>query len=99
MKMQNRIALVTGAALGYKDGGPSIGSAIAFKLASEGAKVVVVDVLEEMGQRTVDRIREHGGEGLFVKTDVSKTDEVKKAIEITEQEFGKLHCLVNCAAS
>ena len=99
MKMQNKVALVTGAALGYKNGGPSIGSAIAFKLASKGAKVVVVDVLEEMGQRTVDRIREHGGEGLFVKTDVSKTDEVKRAIEITEQEFGKLHCLVNCAAS
>jgi len=97
--MQNKIALVTGAALGYKDGGPSIGSAIAFKFASEGASVVVVDVLEEMGQRTVDRIEENGGTGLFVKTDVSKTDEVKKAIGITEREFGKLHCLVNCAAS
>lgn len=99
MKMQNKVALVTGAALGYKDGGPSIGSAIAFKFASEGAKVVVVDVLEEMGQRTVDRIRERGGEGLFVKTDVSKTGEVKRAIEMAGQEFGKLHCLVNCAAS
>lgn len=99
MKMQNKTALVTGAALGYKNGGPSIGSAIAFKLASEGAKVVVVDVLEEMGQRTVDKVRENGGEGLFVRTDVSKTDEVKKTIEITKQKFGKLHCLVNCAAS
>jgi len=97
--MQNKVALVTGAALGYKSGGPSIGSAIAFKLASEGASVVVVDVLEKMGQRTVDRIRENGGTGLFVKADVSKTDEVKRAIEITEQRFGKLHCLMNCAAS
>jgi len=34
MKLRNKVALVTGAALGYKDGGPSIGSAIAFKLAS-----------------------------------------------------------------
>lgn len=50
--MQNKVALVTGAAMGYKDGGPSIGSAIALKLASEGAKVVVVDILAEMGQRT-----------------------------------------------
>ena len=99
MKMQNKIALVTGAALGYKNGGPSIGSAIAFKFASEGAKIVVVDILEKMGQRTVDKIRENGGEGLFAKTDVSKTDEVKRAIEITKQKFGKLHCLVNCAAS
>lgn len=99
MKMQNKVALVTGAALGYKNGGPSIGSAIAFKLASEGAKTVVVDILEEMGQRTVDKIRKNGGAGLFVRTDVSRTDEVKRAIEMTKQEFGGLHCLVNCAAS
>jgi len=99
MKMQNKIALVTGAALGYKNGGSSIGSAIAFKLASEGAKVVVIDILEKMGQRTVDKIKENGREGLFIRTDVSKTDEVKRAIEITKQKFGKLHCLVNCAAS
>ncbi len=99
MRMQNQIALVTGAALGYKNGGPSIGSAIALELAAKGAKVVVVDILEEMGQRTVDRIKESGGSGVFVRCDVSKTDEVKRAIEITEQEFGALHYLVNCAAT
>jgi NAD(P)-dependent dehydrogenase (short-subunit alcohol dehydrogenase family) len=97
--MRNRTALVTGAALGYKDGGPSIGSAIAFKLAAEGAQVVVVDVLEKMGQGTVDRIRETGGTGLFIKADVSKADEVQSAVEATRQAFGQLHCLVNCAAS
>ncbi len=99
MKMQNKVALVTGGALGYKSGGPSIGSAIAFKFASEGAKVVVIDILEEMGKKTIDKIRENGGEGLFVKTDVTKTNEIKKAIEITDQKFGRLNCLVNCAAS
>ncbi|MBN2444833.1 MAG: SDR family oxidoreductase [Spirochaetales bacterium] len=97
--MQNKIALITGAALGYKNGGPSIGSAIAFTFAAEGANVIVVDVLEEMGQRTVDRIKENGGKGLFVRCDISKTDEVKKVIEIIKKECGKLHCLVNCAAS
>jgi NAD(P)-dependent dehydrogenase (short-subunit alcohol dehydrogenase family) len=99
MKMQEKVVLVTGAALGYSDGGPSIGSAIAFKLASEGARVVVVDVLEEMGERTADKIRENGGASLFIRTDVSNTDEVKRAIEMTRQKFGALHCLVNCAAS
>lgn len=97
--MKNKVALVTGAALGYKNGGPSIGSAIALKFASQGANVVVVDILEEMGQRTVDKIRENGGDGIFVRTDVQKTDEVKGAVEVTRQKFGKLHCLVNCAAS
>lgn len=99
MKLKDKVALVTGAALGYKNGGPSIGSAIAFKFASEGATVVVVDILDKMGQRTADRIIENGGEALFIRTDVSRTDEVKRAIEITRQRFGKLHCLVNCAAS
>ena len=99
MKMGGKVALVTGAALGFKDGGPSIGSAIAVRFASEGAKVVVVDVLEEMGQRTVERIQGNGGSGLFVKADVARTGEVRRAIEITEQEYGELHCLVNCAAS
>lgn len=37
MKLKNKVALVTGGALGYKSGGSSIGSAIAFKFASEGA--------------------------------------------------------------
>ncbi len=97
--MHNKVALVTGAALGYKNGGPSIGSAIAFKFAERGAKIVVVDILEKMGQKTADKITEDGGEAIFIRTDVSKSEEVKKAIEITRKTFGKLNCLVNCAAS
>ena len=99
MKLRNRVALVTGGALGYRDGGPSIGSAIAFKLASQGARVVIVDILEEMGERAAESIRENGGTSLFIRTDVSRTDEVERAIELTRQAFGALHCLVNCAAS
>ena len=52
MKLKNKVALVTGATLGFKDGGPSIGSAIAFKFAKAGAKVVDVDINGEMCQRT-----------------------------------------------
>jgi NAD(P)-dependent dehydrogenase (short-subunit alcohol dehydrogenase family) len=99
MKMPGKVALVTGAALGYRSGGPSIGSAIAFKLAAEGARVVVVDILAEMGQRTVERIRENGGVGLFVRADVAKTAEVIHAVEVTREHYGALHYLVNCAAS
>ncbi|UCE12473.1 MAG: SDR family oxidoreductase [Candidatus Heimdallarchaeota archaeon] len=99
MNLQDKVSLVTGAALGFKAGGPSIGSAIAFKFASEGAKVVVVDINKEMGQRTTDQIVQNGGDSLFIHTDVAKTTEVKQAIQLTKQTFGKLHCLVNCAAS
>jgi NAD(P)-dependent dehydrogenase (short-subunit alcohol dehydrogenase family) len=98
MKLKNKVALVTGAAVGYKEGGPSIGSAIAFKLASEGAKIVAVDVLEEMGQRTADTITKKGGEAVFIKADVTNSDEVKKAVQLAKNKFGALHCLVNCAA-
>lgn len=99
MKLKNKVALVTGAALGYKNGGPSIGSAIALKFASEGARVVVVDTNEKMGQKTTDVIKQKNGTSIFVKADVSNSDEVKKAVEVTQKEFDKLSCLVNCAAS
>ena len=43
-ELSNKVAIVTGAAMGYKDGGPSIGGAISIRLASDGYKVVVVDI-------------------------------------------------------
>ena len=99
MKLKDKVALITGAALGFKAGGPSIGSAIALKFASEGAKIVAVDILEEMGIKTIEKIEKNGGEGIFVKTDVSKTEEVKEAISITKKKYKKLNILINCAAS
>jgi len=97
--MQDKVALVTGSALGFKRGGPSIGGAIAIKLASEGAKVAVVDIREKMGQKTVDIIRERGGEAIFIRADVTNSAEVKQAVETVETIYKQLHCLVNCAAS
>ena len=99
MKLKNKVALITGAALGFKEGGPSIGSAIALKFASEGAKIVAVDILEVMGRKTIEQIIDNGGEGIFIKTDVSKTKEVKDAISLTEKKYKELHILINCAAS
>jgi NAD(P)-dependent dehydrogenase (short-subunit alcohol dehydrogenase family) len=99
MKMKNKIVLVTGGAVGYKEGGESIGSAIAFKLALEGAKVVIVDLLTQMGQRTADIITKNGGEAIFVKADVSNSDEVQTAVSAAKDCFGGLHSLVNCAAT
>jgi len=99
MKLKDKVALVTGAARGFKDGGPSIGSAIALKFASEGAKIVAVDLLEDMGQKTIDLIVENGGEGIFIKADVSKTEEVRNAINLVKEKYNELHILVNCAAS
>ncbi|MEJ2279226.1 MAG: SDR family oxidoreductase [Candidatus Lokiarchaeota archaeon] len=99
MKLKNKIALITGAALGFKNGGPSIGGAIAKKFASEGAKVVVIDILEEMGQKTIDQIKDKGGEGICIKADVTNSNEIHKVIKIIEEKYKGLHILANCAAS
>ncbi len=91
----HKVALVSGGAMGYKDGGPSIGGAIAQRLAKDGFKVVVIDE-GDMGQRTADLIQDAGGEALFIKADVTQTDAIKKALEKIRQTYGGLHCLVNC---
>ena len=60
MKGGSRVALVTGSAMGYKDYGPSIGGAIAIRLARDGYKLVVVDMLRAAGERTVEIIKGAG---------------------------------------
>lgn len=97
MSTNNKVAIVTGAAMGYKAGGPSIGGAISIRLAKGGYKIVVVDI-GEMGQKTADIINEAGGESVFIKADVTRTNDVKEIIQITKEKYGGLNCLVNCVA-
>src|SRR3989338_4460632 len=97
MNTRNKVAIVTGAAMGYKEGGPSIGGAISIKLAKDGYRIVVVD-LGEMGQKTADIIKDNGGEAVFIKADVTNTEDVKKIVAEVKEKYGSLHCLVNCVA-
>jgi len=99
MKLGNKVAMVTGAAVGYKTGGPSIGGTIAMLLAREGAKVVVIDIREEMGRRTVENIKKEGGEAIFIRCDVSNSSEVKRTVKQIKSTYRRLHYLVNCAAN
>lgn len=91
MRVKDRVAVVTGAAMG-------IGAGIASVLAGEGAKVVVADVNEEEGRRTTDRIRRADGDALFVRTDVADESQIRAMVERTVSHFGRLHILVNNAA-
>ncbi len=84
-KLDNRVAIVTGAAQG-------IGKAIADKLAAEGATVVVADLNGEGAENAAPA----GGAGMQV--DVSKEEDVKRMVEETVSGFGKLDVLVNDAA-
>ena len=64
MELKDKVAIVTGAGCG-------IGRAIALKLAADGAKVVVNDVVSERATTTVEAIRASQGEAIFVQADVS----------------------------
>lgn len=83
-----KVAFVTGA-------GGNIGGAAARGFAAEGAKVVVVDYNAEAGQRTVDDIKEAGGEAIFIQADVGKTAECERAVKIAYDTYGKIDILNN----
>jgi NAD(P)-dependent dehydrogenase (short-subunit alcohol dehydrogenase family) len=86
MRLKGKVAIITGAGMG-------MGREAAILFASEGAKVIVFDLNKKAGKQTVDLIRKAGGKGLFVQGDVSKEDDVKKAIKKGVKEFGALHIL------
>lgn len=92
MKLQNQVAIVTGATSG-------IGYSIAINFAREGAKVVVVGRNEERGRKVVEEINATEGQGLFIKADVTKEDEVKKAIDRVLENFGEINILINNAGA
>ncbi|MCL5407388.1 MAG: SDR family oxidoreductase [Patescibacteria group bacterium] len=89
-RLQNKIAIVTGA-------GSGIGRAMAEVFAKEGAKVIVADYKAESGQETVENIVTSGGQAEFAQTDVSKSNEVEAMIKIAVEKFGGLDILVNNA--
>jgi 3-oxoacyl-[acyl-carrier protein] reductase len=91
MKLEGKIAVVTGGARG-------IGGGIATAFAAEGADVVIADVLgEEAAADVVAAIAASGRRSLYVKTDVSNEDQVRAMIDAAHAEFGRIDILVNDA--
>ena len=90
MWLDNKVALISGGARG-------MGAVTARLFASENAKVVIGDVLEEEGRQTEAQINEAGGECLFVRLDVTSESNWQDVVAATVARFGKLDILVNNA--
>ena len=97
MRLEGKVALVTGGATGVTGELMGFGGATCWLFAREGAKVVVTDINEELGQKTAAQIRESGGEATFLKHDVTSEPDWKYAIETAVATYGKLDVLVNNA--
>jgi len=90
------VTLVAGSAF-VSGGGSGIGRAIALALASQGAAVVVMDLLPDGGKETVAAITGKGGRATFVQGDVSRWDDVDRAVAAGVRELGPLGIVVNAA--
>ena len=91
MTSNRKVAIVTG-------GSSGIGRATAVALAKEErAKVVIAARREKEGNETVQLVKEAGGDGIFVRTDVTSEDDVRALVEKTVKEYGGLDYALNNA--
>lgn len=90
MRLQGKVALVTGAGSGFGEG-------IATRFAQEGAAVVINDLDKDKGERVAEAIRTAGGQTRFAYGDVSQGPDVAGLLEAAKIAFGDLHIVVNNA--
>ena len=89
MRLEDKVAIVTGAGSGF-------GKAIAETFAREGAKVAAIDINESAARETATKI---GGAALAIRCDVSRKADVDAAVEATIAAFGTIDILVNNAGT
>ncbi len=90
MRLKEKIAIITG-------GGSGIGKATALRFSREGAQVMIADMNEEQGLKTMEMINANGNHAEFLFTDVSKSEDVEQLVKKTVDIFGGLDIMVNNA--
>ena len=99
MRLEGKVALITGAASGVQGELMGFGGAAAWLFAGEGAKLVLTDVNEDMGRRAEAQLREHGHDAVFARLDVTSEEDWEAAISLTMDTYGRLDILVNNAGT
>jgi NAD(P)-dependent dehydrogenase (short-subunit alcohol dehydrogenase family) len=90
VRLKDRVALITGAGMGQ-------GRAACLTFSREGASIIALDINEQAGGETVEKIRAQGGKAVFLKCDVASEAEVEAAVREGVAAFGKLNVLYNNA--
>ena len=92
MKLQGRVAIITGSGGGFGEG-------IARHFAELGAKIVVADLRGEEADRVASEIKAAGGEAVATHVDVTRNADVSRMVDLAVKTFGKLDILVNNAGT
>ena len=90
MRLKGKVALITGGASG-------LGLATGALMAREGAGVCIMDISEDGKDRALAAVQRAGGKAVFVKGDVSKSEDARRAVARTVEAFGRLDILFNNA--
>lgn len=90
MRLNDKVAVITGGASGFGEG-------MARRFAAEGAKIVIADLNAEGGERVRASLADAGAQVRFVKTDVAVDAQVKALVEATLSAFGRIDIMVNNA--
>ena len=99
MRLEGKVALISGAASGVDGELMGFGGGAARMFCNEGAKVFLGDINTEGGERTAAELRAAGGDATFVKLDVTNEQDWIDAVAATVSAYGKLNVLVNNAGT